>query len=401
VNGSAVNSSYWHDAAAGGAAQPPWQGVTIEAPVDVGGATRGSVDAQGLRVRLCASPVWGGRSRAVNLTYGGREETLVVTPHRVPGSCPAGSYRRPSPALSPPPPPPPPPTPLETTPEVVDDVRATGVADPVAAGAGFEATGEWCALCPAGTAFTNVADTAANTSSEGTDAAASSASANLHSAREAIVGLMACVPCPEGFISAAGATRCVSCGAVFNSNRDSTACEVRWYVYVGISMAVALVAIALATAQTLFRFGNRHVERLMWQAREAGRLQREREKRKRERAVKTRVRRLDSSGGGGGGDSSSDEDEEGAAVRQEVSSTLDMVLAEAAIASTAIAAVDAMAASASTAAALLTGADRKALSAAIKAVVAAQKLAVEVSNPHTANPDPGIIKRPDSYLYTL
>jgi hypothetical protein len=37
-------------------------------------------------------------------------------------------------------------------------------------------------------------------------------------------------------------------------------------------LAVAALAFTLATAQTVFRFGNRQVERLMWQAREARRL---------------------------------------------------------------------------------------------------------------------------------
>lgn len=56
-----------------------------------------------------------------------------------------------------------------------------------------------------------------------------------------------------------------------------------------------------------------------------------------------------------------------------------MVLAEAAVASAAIAALDGMAASATAAAALLTGADKKELSTAIKGVVAAQKAAVEAA----------------------
>ena len=52
-----------------------------------------------------------------------------------------------------------------------------------------------------------------------------------------IVGILACVACPSGHVSGPGAVRCVSCGAVYNSNSAGTACEVRWYVYVGGALA--------------------------------------------------------------------------------------------------------------------------------------------------------------------
>jgi hypothetical protein len=364
VSGAAVQLPYQHDAAA-----------AAEAGTGVGIDVRSSaLGEEGLRVRLCASPAWGGQARAVNLSYGGRVQTLVVTPLLAPDSCPQGSYRL-------------------SSPTAVTAVTTPTLANTTVAGNESEVVGgEWCALCPAGTAFANAAATsAAETGLTGfaNGVYVGGGSNNTYSASvEAIVGIMACVPCPEGFVSGEGAVQCVSCGSVYNSNDAGTACTVRWYVYAGGAVTVALVAITLATAQTLFRFGNRQVEKLMWQAREARRLQLAREKRRRERAVAKKARRLGGGIGGGsrdygdGGhrhDSDSEEDEDVLAVKQEVSSTLDMVLAEAAIATTAIAAVDAMAASAAAAASLLTGANRKELSDAIKIVVVAQKIAVEAA----------------------
>ena len=223
-----------------------------------------------------------------------------MTPLLSPESCASGRYRR-------------------------DAAAVVGAAE------GVEAGDEWCALCPAGTVFVGAA-TAGNSSDAGAGAGAA--------AREAIVGILACVACPSGHVSGPGAVRCVSCGAVYNSNSAGTACEVRWYVYVGGALAVAALAFTLATAQTLFRFGNRQVERLMWQAREARRLALEKEKKRRERAVEQQIRMLGGGGGGGsfggGGrrdsdsdssDIDSDSDDELSAVKQEVAMTLDMVLA--------------------------------------------------------------------------
>ena len=272
-------------------------------------------------------------SWAVNLTYGGREETLVVTPLESPDSCPHGSYLRTSPL-----------------PASVLDARSNAAT--FEAGGGSEGGGggsdEWCELCPAGTAFMRVAATAASAAAAPPNDNNITAATTADAAEVPIVGLMACVMCPEGFVSGPGAVRCVSCGSVYNSNAEKTACEVRWYVYLGGSLAVAAVAFTFATAQTLFRFGNRQVERIMMQAREARRLQREREKRKRERAVKKKVKAMGQSdynndggsdglgggGGGGGGDGDDDDfdddddDEDIAAenaVKKEVAMTLDMV----------------------------------------------------------------------------
>ena len=343
VNGSAVSVPHQHDAVKGAE----------------------------LRVRLCATSTWGGEARKVNLTYGGRVQTLVVTPQLAPASCPDGSYRRSS-SL---------------------DLPTAGQ-EGGAAGEEKAQVVEWCAKCPAGTYHATA------------HAAASSSSSSSSASRAAIVasiGVMACRPCPMSHVSGEGSTSCVSCGSVYNSNPDNTACTVRWYVYAGGGVAIFLVAGVLATAQTLFRFGNRQVERLMWQAREARRLAREQEKRSREKIFKKKARKLGNvlSGGGGGGgdgkdgdgkdgdgdgkdgddegDSSSDEDEDTIAVNQEVSSTMDMVLAEAAISTTALAAVDAMAASAAASASVLVGVNRRQLLDDVKDVVHAQKAAVEAA----------------------
>ena len=175
-----------------------------------------------------------------------------------------------------------------------------------------------CEACPAGTASGVVAATSVST----------------------------CVACAEDTISGAGAAACVSCGFGQMSNHGNTACVLSSSMLISIvTVLVAMFVGTAALAQATFKFGNSKVSRLM------------------ELAI-----------GGGKTEAEEDAADEDAAIK-----SMNAILMESRVTSSASGAVESAAKSAVAAASALTGLDREALALAIAPEVARRRRSVEAA----------------------
>lgn len=175
-----------------------------------------------------------------------------------------------------------------------------------------------CEACPAGTASGVVAANAVST----------------------------CVACAEDTISGAGAGACVACGFGQMSNHGNTACVLSSSMLISIvTVLVAMFVGTAALAQATFKFGNSKVSRLM------------------ELAI-----------GGGKTDAEDDAADEDAAIK-----SMNAILMESRVTSSASGAVESAAKNAVAAASALTGLNREALALAVAPVVARRRRSVEAA----------------------